>query len=458
MLWEPIILAVALLGGTGVVTWSIRVQNRVLVRSWREIASWSDLRVVDSSQWAGRPFLEAKGGPLEVRFERSRRKEYGTLLGIAVPGPKGFNEVRIRREKQYRPWGAREIELGDEPFDSRFFVEGPPRLVLALFDAEMRRLMIDAEEASLHGELEIVDGEIRAETWDSQLPELLPILLEIGRRLAQPADFARRIAGNATLDPAAGVRLQNLRFLVRHFPVKPGMVETLRAACSDADPEIRLWAAKELGAEGRDVLLALAEGTVDDALSAQAVSFLRPRLPFERAAAILTQSLRRRRLQTARSCLEALSGEGAAEAVEILVKVVAREQGELAVAAARALGETGSPEAEAPLLRALEREIPDLQAAAASALGRVGSAASVLALKETAERFFRDPEIRRATRQAIAQIQSRLPGATPGQLSLAGEEAGQLSLAEAEAGQLSFAPDGAGQLSLPPESRPGGEE
>ena len=48
--------------------------------------------------------------------------------------------------------------------------------------------------------------------------------------------------------------------------------------------------------------------------------------------------------------------------------------------------------------------------------------------------------------QAIAEIQLRLPGATPGQLSLAGAEAGQLSLAQAEAGQLSIATDAGGQL------------
>ena len=47
-------------------------------------------------------------------------------------------------------------------------------------------------------------------------------------------------------------------------------------------------------------------------------------------------------------------------------------------------------------------------------------------------------ELRRAARQAIAEIQSRLASASPGQLSLAATEAGQLSLAQAKAGQLSL--------------------
>ena len=55
-----------------------------------------------------------------------------------------------------------------------------------------------------------------------------------------------------------------------------------------------------------------------------------------------------------------------------------------------------------------------------------------------------DLELRRAARQAIAEIQSRAEDASPGQLSLAGTEAGQLSLAH----------DPAGQLSLPPGERP----
>ena len=263
-------------------------------------------------------------------------------------------------------------------------------------------------------------------------------------------DVPQRLAENARQDPEAGVRLQNLLLLIREFPGDPGTVEALRAACSDPSPEIRLRAAKELGAEGRDVLLELAESLEDDAVSAEAVSPLGRELPFERTRAILDRALRRRRLQTARACLEALGRSGDAAAVDVLAKVMEQEQGELAAAAARALGATGSPAAEPPLILALQREQADLRVAAANALGRVGSAAAVLPLKEAAERSRLDRELRRATRQAIAEIQSRLQGASPGQLSLAGAEAGQLSLAEAEAGQLSLATDPAGQLSLAP--------
>jgi HEAT repeat protein len=202
---------------------------------------------------------------------------------------------------------------------------------------------------------------------------------------------------------------------------------------------VRLRAAKELGAEGRDVLLALAESKGDDALSAQAVSILGGELPFERSRALLTLALDRRRLQTACACLERLGHSQDTADVETLAKVMASEENELAAAAALALGATGSSTAEPPLILALEQERKDLWVAAATALGRVGSAAAVLPLKEAAERSALNLDLRKAARQAIAEIQSRLSSASPGQLSLAATEAGQLSLAQGEAGQLSLA-------------------
>lgn len=449
-MWELLLPALPLLIGGGGVFWSVRQHSRSRLRTWREAASWSDLRVLEhSSPSAWRPFLKARGGPLEVRIEASRRNAGFASLVIEVPGPPGFTGMKLRRER-HRPRGMREIEVGDEAFDSKFFVEGPIRTVFTLLDAEARRLLIGADGESLWDkELELVGGEIRAETSDPQLPAILPILLEVGRRFAQPVDVARRLAENAGQDPTAGVRLANLLLLVREFPGEPGTVEALRAACSDPSPEIRLRAAEKLGAEGRDVLVNLAESEVDDAVSEQAVAILGEDLAFERATAILRLALRRRRLGTARVCVEALGRHGEA-AVEMLAKVTAREQGELAAAAAQALGETGSLTAEPSLIQALQHENMEVQVAAAKALGRVGSAAAVLPLKAAAERSSRDEDLRRATRQAIAEIQSRLPGASPGQLSLAGAEVGQLSLAQAEAGQLSLATGPEGQLSLAP--------
>jgi HEAT repeat protein len=228
--------------------------------------------------------------------------------------------------------------------------------------------------------------------------------------------------------------------VVRGFRQGTITADTLRAACRDPSPEVRLRAATALGAEGRGVLRELAEdveGAVDDSVSSLAVATLGDALPAERAQIILIRSLRDRRIQTARACLEVLGRSGDPMAIAMLSEVLESERDELAFAATVALGMTGDAAAEPALLRALERDDFGLPVAAANALARAGTPASVRPLKAAA-RWSSDPFIREATRRAIAEIQSRIaPGAAPGQLSLAEPEAGQLSLAQ-EAGQLSL--------------------
>jgi HEAT repeat protein len=422
--------------------------ERLRLQSLRDTAQLCGLRIESTST----PFLhplsiKARSGSFVVRIEDFpvSSKKLVPQIRIDVAGPPGFTGVRLRPEKE-RPPGAREVEVGDERFDGAFYVEGPTRLLSVLLDAETRRLLA---RLNAEGRLEIIGGEIRARTGDDDLGPLLPLALDLARRLSAEVDVAQRLSENARNDPTAGVRLRNLLVLIRELPREPGTLETLRAACADANPQVRLRAAMALGAEGRDVLTALAENLDDDACAAQAVAHLGRALSGERTRALLTQALRRRRLQTAQTCLESLGQSGDGDAIDAIAKVLSIEHGNLAAAAALALGATASPAAEPPLLLALHNEKPDIRIAAATALGRTGTAAAVLPLKEAAESHPRDPDLRRATRQAIAEIQSRLQGASPGQLSIAGGETGRLSFAHDEAGQLSIAPDAAGQLSLP---------
>ena len=97
---------------------------------------------------------------------------------------------------------------------------------------------------------------------------------------------------------------------------------------------------------------------------------------------------------------------------------------------------------------ALSDESDTVRVVAATALGERG----VPVLREIAKREDArlnalihgdaiDPELASAARQAIAAIQSRLPGASPGQVSLAEGEAGHVSLASDDrAGQVSLSP------------------
>ncbi|HEY7215904.1 MAG TPA: HEAT repeat domain-containing protein [Thermoanaerobaculia bacterium] len=418
------------------------------LRMWRDAATACNLNVVRSTRaWAWRLRLEAKAGPLEVRIEGAQPGNVGTQIVVVVPRPPGFREVRIRRET----WGQRgmpEIETGDEAFDRVFFIEGPTRLVCMLLDAEIRGLLLRANATS---QVKIVNGELQAKTLDVDIDGVLPILLDLGQRFTQKVDVLQCLIDNVLRDPAAGVRLSSLVVLVLECARGPRTDEVLRIACADQDSKVRLRAAIELGPEGHGVLMELAESAQQDDVSAQAVRALGRELPFERTTALLQHALGVRRMQTARACLETLGSSGTAEAVDLLAKVLAQEkvlgheENEILIAAAQALGTTANPAAEAPLLLALRHPRLDLRIAAARALGRVGSVAAVLPLKEAARLSW--PDLTQAIRQAIAEIQYRQPGASPGQLSLAGTEAGQLSLAQAETGQLSLAAE-AGQLSL----------
>ena len=293
-----------------VVAWgSIRLSRRRL-RRWREAATASGLTVEEiSNDWSWALRIKAREGPLEVRIEQpSRARDHDCSIAVLVPGPPGFSGIRIRPEA--KRFGAHEVEIGDEPFDKAFYIVGPMRLLFALLDAETRHLLLSVNAGGQM--LEIVGGELRVKAHDSQIDLLLRLLLDIGRRFAQPLDAAQRLAENARRDPDAEVRLRNLLLLTREFPAEPATREALRTACADKSPRIRLRAAKELGTEGREVLLEVAEATTDDLLSAEAVSLLGQDLPVERTRAILLQSLRKRLHRTARACIEALGRSTAA--------------------------------------------------------------------------------------------------------------------------------------------------
>jgi HEAT repeat protein len=410
--------------------------NRRRLRLWKNAMALCKVDAVETTGfWDWRPQLTARSGSIEMRITKTGGS--AGRVAVVVEGPAGFSDLKLRRQS-LKLW-KREIEVGDEAFDKAFLVEGPLQLVAARLDGTLRGRLLRASADC--NPLEIGDGRLRVELSEKALPRLLPALFRIGRRLAEPVDVERQIAQNACRDRHAGVRLFNLLLLIRERSGDPDTRKALRIACNaDPSPQVRVRAAIELGDEGRDVLLKIAEKLPDDASSALAVSHLGGKLPFERARDILSRALRKKFLQTARACLEVL-GHRRAAAVGVLVRVMTEEKGELATAAAVALGTTGEEAAERPLLHALHSKDSDLREAAAAALGKVGTAAAVQPLKEAADRFWIDLGLRAAARQAIAEIQSRLEGASPGQLSLASSESGQLSLSEAESGQLSLAQD-----------------
>jgi hypothetical protein len=467
-----------------------------ILDDWREAARKMGLTDVEDSRDA----LGGWSGQLDVQFSRySDTSAHGTRITVSGPGlppdltvrPEGlgtgFQSAR----------GAREIEIGHDAFDAAAWVQGRPALVRALLDPDARRairalfdgrlerpgrspfwatgridegvLRVDVPEVVPRGGQDpdqrahdaIAQGAMPAVGNDyvarpEQLGDVLAAVLALARRLAPPADVARHLADNLKTEPVAGVRLQCLATLVREFPDHPATRDALLAAREDPDAEVRLRAGIFLGSEGRETLLGVAggEGAEDDT-TARAVAALGGHLTTPQAQGLLRSALRTRREATARACLAALARRRGA-AVATLAKVLAIETPGLASAAAEALGETADATAEAPLLAALASPHAVVRVAAARALGRVGTAAAVQPLKE-AEAL--DRATSAAARQAIAEIQARLKGAAPGQLSLAGGEAGQLSLASDEQGRLSLAALSSRGTSVPagPEGSAGAE-
>jgi HEAT repeat protein len=353
----------------------------------------------------------------------------GSLAGVGLRPENKTTALAKRR-------GAREVVTGDDAFDDAFYVSGPDAWMRAVLDDETRRLLMSLRADA---ELDIVNGELHGRVMNHvDLGSVFRAFLTVAHRLRRPADLPAALVRRARSDAHAGVRREAVLALARDFPTDTATRATLRAACDDPSDEVRVRAAIALGPEGRATLLAVAKAEpADDAAAARALAELGPTLPAADTTSILKRALAAGHAETARACLDTLTRQDPGGAVPVLAQVLARENGELAAVAARALGATGQAAAEPSLLAALDRDAPVVRVAAAHALGLTGSVSAVLPLKDL-ERRSRDDATRKAAREAVAAIQSRLPGASPGQLSLPPADAGALSVADDETGRLTL--------------------
>jgi hypothetical protein len=424
---------------------------------WNKAAEEAGLEeVVPATGFWSKGILTARSGRHAVRVEEFARDRYDRGVRLVIDGNSGLT---LRAEKDVdifqRAGGPREVQIGDEAFDNVVFIEGgDPAVLRAVLDVGTRGLV----RRFLEGGVRVLRGgmmETRCAIQDGSLvmevPKAADLVLranfthliqgplELARRLERPSGVVKRLVENTRQEPGVRMRLENLKLLAGTFPHHAVVRELLAAGCDDEHQEVQLHSAMGLGvgdASGRAKLLEIASREwSDDPVAARAVAALGKALPPDQGTAILVHALRTRRHQTARACLQVLGESGGPGVLDTLVKVMRVERGDLSVRAARALGATGLAAAEAPLLEVLDDDDAALRLAAAEALGNAGSSAAVLALKQAAER---DGGLRRAARQAIANIQSRL-GATPGQVSLAEGGAGALTLTgEGPEGQVSL--------------------
>ncbi len=435
---------------------------------WRDAATAAGLTAVERSEGA----IEGWSGELRVRLERLERAEVsGTRITISGPGI--HPDLVLKRGTA----GQNDVQIGDERFDDSVLVRGPTAVLRAVLDADTRRIAHGLVYRRLErpgrlpiwAEGRVEKGALRADVADlsswrgpntrgdvdggfvssesegydylggsERLPEALSLTLAFARRLEPPKDLACSLADRLAGEPEARARLLLLDTLLEEFPEAEAARSALLASRSDPDARVRLRAGIRLGPEGQKVLLDLAGGEgAEDEINAQALAALGGSVAVPDVLRVLHEALRLRKLETSATCLELLAKADGPEAIAALGRVLAVERGGLAGAAAQALGATDDPAAEVPLLAALAGTHEESRVAAVRALGRVGTAAAVPALKDAEAG---DGRLRHAARQAIAEIHSRLSGASPGQLSLAEGESGELSLAEDDAtGRLSLA-------------------
>jgi hypothetical protein len=443
--------------------------KRRRLQSWFKAATAAGLEGVtaETARWST-GILTGRARSHRVRLEDSR-----TALQLSTEGRgpervrltiEGLTGITLRAEDTVRDFeryaGPRETEIGDAAFDREVYVHGSPERLRAALDVETRRLLrpvlqgriaaAGAPGSSIWAGVTIRDGDIVAEFGEVETSQLLAhfsaaleTLLVLADRLAPPTGVVAQIIDNTRDEPEWRVRMENILLLVRQFPRHPATPAALEIACQDERQEVQLEAALSLGPEKAEATLreiACAEHSADP-LAARAIVALDRRLTREQLQGVLSHALRTRRHETARTCLVALGNLGGPAVVEPLAKVLALLTGELAALAARALGATRAEAAEAPLLAALESSASDVRVAAAEALGRVGRAGAVLPLKEIAGQNRVDTALRKAARESIAEIQSRLSGASPGQISLAAPESGHLSLVDEPHGRVSLTED-----------------
>jgi hypothetical protein len=436
-------------------------RSRSRLRAWRETASAVGLTDVSESSFFGIPKrIEGHAGPLVVSLESYRhgKSEHGTRVEVGGLGHSGLVDVRAEGvgSQLAKVFGDREVALGDADFDRAAYVQGGPSMVRAVLGADARRALGPlfsghlAEGPGVKARTVrtmLTDSRLRVEIrehafdeLDARMPAIVRELVAVGRLLVRPDDVAVRLAQHARDERLASARLVNLDTLVTEYPQHAVTRPALAAALDDPSPEVQLRAAIALGVGGHDALLRLGRrDDVEEAVVIRAIAALDARYPEDVAVERLHRACESGRFRVARACIDRLAASGSARHVQDLAPLLSSTSHDLAAAAANALGSVADDTAEHALAGALGSPAGEVRLAAVASLGRIGSALAVAPLHACGADHRFDVPLHSAIRQAVATIQSRIAGASPGQLSLAADEVGQVSLADTEAsGQLSL--------------------
>jgi hypothetical protein len=399
-----------------------------------EIRGWLHMRVEGHS----RTF------PVQVREEGRGKSGVWTVVEVKTCG-RVPDSLFLGREGIGASFGklfvGEDIATGDERFDAAVVVRGPASRALALLDEETRHRVTELVRAGGKVKDGVVSIALHRRFRDGEaLSGFVQQLVAVAERLAQPDPTVERLAALARFDAVSGTRHRCLQELIGSHSGDPLTDMALRSALADRTPEVRLLAAVALGDAGLDCLREIvASGGTSPEVARSAVEALGERLPEEVALARLEMAVRAGHERLVRVLVERFGPSTSRQGVARLARQLRDDApAETAAACARALGRTGSAVAAPPLVAALARNDAGVRAAAAEALGKVGTVESIAALREAASGNLMSPSVRRAAAAAIAEIQSRLTGAAPGQLALSRGEVGSLALADRAEGDLAL--------------------
>lgn len=323
--------------------------------------------------------------------------------------------------------------IGDDRFDTKINARGNEVACRAVLDADARAAALNA--FSMLQKLRIEDG-IAFWRFDGPLYAVESLETALDRMIPAVRGFVlasadlERIAGHVATDPCTGVRLRCLDLLVRKFPNRPETTAAIRAGFSDTDREVKLVAASRLGEEGWAVILESIDAGQPEPVRERAIREVGRQFPSERAVPILRRSIMDPLVNVRIAAIETLAEHYPEDLVKVAVRSGAPlEVQEALLAAASKVG----AKAELVLLALAERGEDAIRLQAIIGLASVGTVAAIPRLRELGV-----AALRNAVEITVAEIQARLEGAEPGQLTLAEpKDAGALTLTAGE-GALSM--------------------
>lgn len=227
-------------------------------RLWvmRRVAEPIGLEVIPPRTWAA--WGPSVVGTIDgLAFELEPQEEGGVQFVLMTARNLPTN-LRVRRATAVTWTPGAEFQSGDPAFDREVEIQADVRILPALLDARMRKLLRGLVRHDL-GKVE--QGEL---IWKVDLPfleeaevkETLYDFVELARRLKNvKGDVVARLQFNAAEDPIAAVRRNALANILRWQPmVAPNAI---KRALTDPDWSVRLLAAQNAGRDGVPVLEAI---------------------------------------------------------------------------------------------------------------------------------------------------------------------------------------------------------